>query len=145
MRIYFDTSAVVKLFVVEPGTDATIDLVSNSDPCELYLLSLTRAELHSAVQRRFREGDLSQTERTELLETFDNQTNQEFVIQPTTNGVIGRSLLLLERHPLRAYDAVQLAGCLSLEEPREVIFACSDDHLLTAARSEGLQVFNPLD
>lgn len=40
----------MKLFVIEEGTDATIDLVSNADPCELYLLSLP--ELNSI--RRFK-------------------------------------------------------------------------------------------
>ncbi|MGE0492489.1 MAG: type II toxin-antitoxin system VapC family toxin [Vulcanimicrobiota bacterium] len=143
MRIYFDTSAVVKLFVLEEGTDATIKVVSG--PGELYLLSLARAEFHSAVQRRFRDGDLSATERTELLETFDNQINQEFIIQPTTDGVVSRALYLLERYPLRAYDALQLAGCLSLAKPKEIIFACADDRLLAAAGGEGLQTFNPLN
>ena len=49
------------------------------------------------------------------------------------------------RHPLRAYDAIQLAGCLALgsrmtERPS---FVCSDHRLLRAAEGEGFTALDP--
>jgi predicted nucleic acid-binding protein len=54
---------------------------------------------------------------------------------------------LLDRHSLRAYDAVQLAGCLVLEASRaaeRTVFVCSDAALLDAAQSEHLEILNPV-
>jgi hypothetical protein len=50
----------------------------------------------------------------------------------------------MERHPLRAYDAVHLATALIAERSFRakglppLLFLSSDDRLLTAARAEGL-------
>ncbi|HVT17946.1 MAG TPA: hypothetical protein VHQ90_17430 [Thermoanaerobaculia bacterium] len=51
---------------------------------------------------------------------------------------------LCRRHPLRGADAVHLASALLLrEEGLDVLFACSDRHLLEAAAAEGLAIFDP--
>jgi len=56
---------------------------------------------------------------------------------------------LLERHPLRAYDSVQLASALvagrvladvALPQPT---FLAADDNLLAFAQAEGLLIDNP--
>jgi predicted nucleic acid-binding protein len=53
---------------------------------------------------------------------------------------------LVNRNALRAYDAVQLAGCLMLKENAisdEPSFVCSDQRLLQAAENEGLACLDP--
>ena len=56
---------------------------------------------------------------------------------------------LLGRHPLRAYDAVQLASALIVNRALQaahlapLIFLSADGHLNTAATAEGLAVDNP--
>jgi hypothetical protein len=56
---------------------------------------------------------------------------------------------LLERPPLRAYDAVQLASALASNqalmaaELPSIIFLSADDRLNKAAGAEGLTVDNP--
>jgi predicted nucleic acid-binding protein len=50
---------------------------------------------------------------------------------------------MIDRYPLRAYDAVQLAGCLVLSAIEDLTFVCSDLQLLEAARSEQLSVLDP--
>lgn len=54
--------------------------------------------------------------------------------------VLGRARALLERHPLRAGDAIQLASAMSLTEIGGLRFACFDSRLTRAARTEGLRV-----
>lgn len=44
---------------------------------------------------------------------------------------------IAERHALRAYDAVHLAGALSVNEP-ELVFATADRRLVAAAQEAGL-------
>jgi len=50
--------------------------------------------------------------------------------------------VLLQQHPLRAGDAIQLASCLYLQEQlaEPIPMVVFDDRLLAAARLEGLRV-----
>jgi len=62
--------------------------------------------------------------------------------------VIYAAALLCTRHPLKAYDAVQLAAGLALrrtlaEQDIPLVFVSGDEALITAARAEGLTVDNP--
>jgi predicted nucleic acid-binding protein len=56
---------------------------------------------------------------------------------------------LLERHPLRAYDAIQLASALIANDAlltagfAPLIVLAADDRLLDAAQAEGLMTDNP--
>jgi hypothetical protein len=70
-----------------------------------------------------------------------------YLVQPVTEAVLEEATGLLDRHPLRAYDAIQLAGCLALRErvSEPPSFVCSDHQLLLAAEREGLDVLNPAD
>ena len=56
--------------------------------------------------------------------------------------VRSRALRLLNTHPLRAADAMQLAAALvaSDERPESLPFVCLDDRLRDAARKEGFKV-----
>lgn len=140
--LYFDTSALVKLFVQEEGTENLIRYIDQQGKAELAMVSLAKVEFHSAVQRRFREGNIDQGERDTLMRSFETRTAQLFVTQPTNDAVISLSQFLLGEYPLRAYDAIQLAGCLCLQSVSRV-FVCCDQRLLSAAQSEGLTTYDP--
>ncbi len=51
---------------------------------------------------------------------------------------------LIQRHPLRAFDAIHLASALSLSSAlgEDVFFAAADERLLRAAEAERLRVIN---
>jgi len=57
---------------------------------------------------------------------------------------------LLEKHPLRAYDAIQLASAVDTHTKlisanlQPLIFVSADTRLLSAAVSEGVQVYHPV-
>ena len=65
---YLDTSAFVKLFVEEEGTDQMLKLLSAPDN-SFVLLSLARVEFRSALRRRQRAGDISE----DALREVDSQ------------------------------------------------------------------------
>ena len=66
-----------------------------------------------------------------------------------TADLVGHARVLLERHALRAYDAIKLASASVAGEAlvaaglAEPIFLAADDRLLDAARAEGMIVDNP--
>jgi hypothetical protein len=63
--------------------------------------------------------------------------------------VIALARSLLERHPLRAYDVVQLASALIANQALQsaplplLVFLSADDRLNIIAAAEGLNVDNP--
>ncbi|HEY9084525.1 MAG TPA: type II toxin-antitoxin system VapC family toxin [Candidatus Tyrphobacter sp.] len=149
MAAYFvDTSALVKLYVREPGTAEMLQIVGSEETHALALASVTPLELRSAVRRRERAGDLSSEVASQILERFTAQFETRFERVPVNEPLVEQALGLVDRHGLRAYDAVQLAACLQWKSSGmagDPIFACADGALLAAARAEGVATLNPAE
>jgi uncharacterized protein len=74
---------------------------------------------------------------------------RHYRIMPITNALMALAHDLLERHPLRAYDALHLASALlanvqltNVQAP-SLTFLAADNRLLQAAQAEGLPTDNP--
>jgi predicted nucleic acid-binding protein len=143
---FLDTSAVAKLYIREAGTDQVLALATRADAPTLVIVSLCRVELCAAIRRRVRSKDLSADNAKAALLAFHEHLSSIYIVQPVTEPVIEIAVELLERHELRAYDAVQLAACLSLSLTQydgQATFVCADLRLCRAAETEGLRVVNP--
>jgi uncharacterized protein len=142
---YLDTSALVKLYVREPGTEQMLRLADPACGHTLALLGLTPVEFRSAVRQRERAGDVAHDIADNLIDSLDEHVANFFLVQPLTDLVIQEAAALLDRHALRAYDAVQLAGCIMLRARlgRHATFVCSDRQLVKAAEDEGMTVIDP--
>lgn len=143
---YLDTSALVKLYVREAGTDRMLRLASRSAGNRLVVLTLTRVEFHSAIRHRERNGDIDASAANDLLRRFDQHLETKFVKQILNDTLIDVATGLADHRSLRAYDAVQLAGCVVLKDasgPEQPTFVCSDQQLLDAAGAEGISGMDP--
>ena len=143
---YLETSALVKLYVREPGTEGLLQLAGHAHKNRFAVLSLSRVELRSAIRRREREGDISTTIASLVLDRFDQHMDAKFLKQVINDTVLDRAVALIDSYSLRAYDSIQLAGCLTLQMfsgSEEPVFVCSDRQLLNAAKAEQLRTLNP--
>jgi len=143
---YLETSALVKLYVRESGTERVLALANRTTENRLAILALTQVELRSAVRRRERNGEIPPLVATQLLETFKRHLEVRFVSQMVTDFVLDVASALVDRHALRAYDAVQLAGYVALRGSTGTdapVFVSSDNALLSAAKQEGIPVLDP--
>jgi predicted nucleic acid-binding protein len=145
---FFDSSALVKSYIAEIGTDWTRSIV-NSEENVVHVASLTRVEVISALTRRFKRGDIPQTEFDRAcLDSKLDMANQFEVIR-ITDPMIEEAATLAQKRGLRAYDAVQLATALdtsrvtSQVELTQVILVSADLELNVAAAAEGLKVEDP--
>lgn len=146
MALYFlDTSALVKLYVQEPGTDRLLPLISDRPENRFAVLAISIVEVRSAIRRRQRAGDIDATTAAAIIASLQSHMETRFLRQVVNDTVIDAALNIIDRHALRAYDAVQLAGCLVLcaMAAEAFTFVCSDHRLLEAARSEQLKVLDP--
>jgi predicted nucleic acid-binding protein len=147
--LFFDTSALVKLYVREPGTDRVLALAHPDTGNRLAILAIARVELRSAVRRRSREGDLDQAAADALLGTLNQHMASVFMVQSVNDAVIEEANRAIDRHGLRAYDALQLGGFIvargaTVQTATECTFVCADTELVAAARSDGISVIDIL-
>ncbi len=135
--IYFDTSALIKIFILEKGSEDAQRLSEDHFPP--VTATIAYAEIYSGVNRRKREGYLSAHQYTRVSRRFDEYWTTSIHVE-LTQEVLALAKGLLERHPLRAFDAVHLASALILQKGiREPLpFAAADSRLLDAASAEHL-------
>jgi uncharacterized protein len=138
--LYVDTSALLKLFMPEPHGD---DVRLWTDAAEaLVTAAITLPEMVSAVSRRRRAGDLSETHASELV----RQLKERWPSYMRTALDEDLAADLAWRHGLRGMDAVHLATACALQTavgPDGLAFAAFDDQLNRAAAAEGLIVLHP--
>ncbi len=146
---YVDSSVLVKRHILELGSAWFIALADPSANHRLISSRISIVEVASAFNRSRREGRVSDTDYSRLAADFAALCISEYRLLDLNDVVIERARQLLEQHPLRAYDAVQLASALSANEALvaagqpALTFLAGDDRLLAAARSEGLATDTP--
>jgi uncharacterized protein len=143
---YLETSALVKLYVREAGTERLLSLADRSSESRLAILALAQVELRSAVRRRERSGEIPAVAANQVLEVFKRHVEGRFITQTVTDFVLDIASMLVDRYTLRAFDAVQLAGYIALKGSAGSdvpVFVCSDQELLAAARQEGIPILDP--
>lgn len=147
---YVDTSALVKRYVAEVGSAWVRRMVARPVHQVVYTAALTEIEVRSALQRLVWEGRLDTAQAQRLTERVTRHFTRRYQIIRITRTVVTHAGLILERQPLRAYDAVQLACALTVRRLLHqrglplLLFLAADDTLLAAATAEGFLVDNPL-
>ena len=144
--VYFlDTSALVKLYVAETGSARMLELLRSLGDWRFVILSISLVEFHSAIGRRERARDLGGQSASEVIRAFEIDLESRFTVASTSESVLHDASALADLYPLRALDAIQLAGFITLnvEEPENCVFVCADRRLLQAAKLEGLTCIDP--
>jgi len=151
---YFDASALVKYYVTEPGSTWVRQLIKEREtatgqPRHLILVAeITRVEVAAGLAIIERVDRIKKTERDREYARFTAQLVHRYAIIPLTTGDFEAAADLTQRHPLKAYDAVQVAVAIRyhhLLAAYQLIFVCGDNALLAAAQREGLSTANPFE
>jgi uncharacterized protein len=133
VNAYFDTSALVKLYLTEDGSEQAMALFAAAEVAIVNALAFVevRAALAAAVRAGRLEAAALAAAKADLhilAETF-------VVVDP--GGVLDAAADAAERHALRAYDAVHLATALAVAAD-DLVFVCWDADLAAAASRAGL-------
>jgi uncharacterized protein with PIN domain len=145
MNLFFDTSALVKFFHEEKGTDIVTDLILEQNN-EVWISELGRLEFISAVFRRFRNKELDEGQLNTAVDSFENQI-AEFNLEPLGHAVLEQAELFIKKYGrtygLKALDALHL-GAFSLISEKNWSFVVADDNLCKVAEVIGFATINPL-
>lgn len=154
---YFDASALVKYYILEPGSTWVRQVVDAMSPDEVSRANLTFiseasitecaaafAVLHRTqrISRRTRDGAF----RAFMQHIAVGRLNTI----PIVTADFQMAAHLTQTHPLKAYDAVQLAVALRRSQSLAIHdlalnFVSGDATLTAAAQAEGLLTDNPFD
>jgi predicted nucleic acid-binding protein len=153
---YFDSSALVKLFVTEAGSQWVDRIVNERGPDKdlanlVTTVQVGIVEIASAIARCQREGRISPEEQSQLFYSLQNSHQQIFQTLAITTELINLATRLTQKHVLRGYDAVHLAAASIFQRQisqagfAAITFVSADRQLCQAAIIEGLYTINPDD
>jgi predicted nucleic acid-binding protein len=140
MNLYLDTSALVKCYVAERGSEEAFDLTMSAEIVASSLISQT--EVAAAIAKAVRLGWLTSEDGRIAQRAFLSKWTDFFRI-PVTETLLSRADSLAWSYALRAHDAVQLASALTWQESlgAPVTLATFDRELWQAAPKASLRVW----
>ena len=153
---YFDTSALVKHYVPEPGSDWVNEVIGagygeHAGAHNVILLSeITRPEVAAGLAAIERSGRISRARRDREYRRFLSDLVRRFAVVPIRTTDMEGAADLTQQHPLKAYDAVQLAIALRCGKAlaghdTKLVFVSGDRTQISAAQAEGLLTDDPFD
>jgi predicted nucleic acid-binding protein len=126
--VYLDSSAIVKLVIREPESDA---LLAFLEPRQIRVTSaLARVEAVRAVRRHGRQAT---TRAHELLDGLNLLALDDALLD---------SAAAIDANELRSLDAIHIASAQQLQAELDALVSY-DERMLTAARALGVPVSHP--
>jgi uncharacterized protein len=143
--VFADTSAIAKRYIHELGSDWVEQWSEPSESTIIVISHITPVEMFSLLSRRQREGSILPGAQFQLENDFLIHVQNQYLSVPIDDSVLDAAMVLTNKHPLRALDAIQLASALAaiktLDTP--LTFITADNNLLAAATAEGLATDDP--
>lgn len=149
---FLDTSALMKRYFRETGSNWVQSITNPSYGYTLIVAEITLVEASAAIALKSRlYGAISRQQRDNLIDLILHHCDTEYRMIRIDRDILDIGVSLTQNHPLRGYDAVQLATALFINERyiagglTGVTLVTADKDMVTAALQEGIQVKNPMD
>ena len=147
MPAFLDTSALLKYFVEETGTDEVTVLIESAT--DVWISELATVEGVSALAKKVRKAEIMESEFRRLIGRFTQFLNSgRCEISPLDDEGKEMARTILSSwalsHSLGSLDALQLAAAVRAREGTgHMDFYSADRRLLAAAQAQGFTVKNP--
>ncbi len=133
MRVLFDSSAFVKRYVSEAGTEAVLAWCDRAS--EIGLSGIALPEIVSAFCRLRREGRIDDTQYRQLKSLLLADI-EDAAMCDLSPEVLARSIASLETNVLRGMDAIHVGSAIALKVD---VFISADQRQRDAAIRAGLR------
>ncbi len=136
MNCFFDTSALIKNYIEETGSEKVSALMEEAD--EIFVSEITIIECFSTLKRILSERLISKSDYIRLKKEilYDFEFFSKVGLSPENCEP------LIDEYQLKTLDSIQLAASLSVSDEIDA-FICCDKKLLKAAEAENLETLNP--
>ena len=134
MKVFIDSSALVKRYIEEPGSGRVGELIEKAKEVAVCIICVP--EVLSACNRLVREKKINDDQYGWIKNEFLLDMG-EFIVIDITNEVIIRSIHCLEKGALRSLDALHIASAI---EYKCGLFVTGDQRQHAIAASMGLKM-----
>jgi uncharacterized protein len=140
MILFCDTSALIKLYIDEDGSNELKLLLQEAEA--VAVCRIAWAEAHAALCRRARElpddSDNIEQAKAALVSDWPH-----FVVLEIDQSLVERAGEYADMFALRGYDSIQLAAAFETGRISQsaIFFACFDSRLNKAAKLLGMSCF----
>jgi len=136
--VYVDTSALVKFYYPEEGSDRVEAVLLKAD--RVYISDLTMVEVASALIQKVRTGDLNKRAEMVIWTAFldDMHTGTVEMVHLTERHHLKAVDIIREfggKHGIKTLDAIHLAIAHGMQDAS---FLCSDKTLVRIATAMGI-------
>jgi uncharacterized protein len=139
MRLFFDTSALLKKYISEIGSDNVDKLFMSAQ--EIFVSTIAQIESISALKRLVIEKEITETNYEDIKNEI-TQDFQFFNVIDLNNEIINSSIEMIDKYQLKSLDSIQLGTAIVLRKEISYFVAC-DQKLLKAVQKEGFKFINP--
>jgi len=140
---FFDTSALVKLYHEEAGTEELTALIERENPL-IAVSDIAAVEMVSAFAKKVRTAEIDIPAFEEAIDAFQSDLSQFHVITVESTIMTRASDLLKTaglKNALKTLDSLQLASALVFSERSKLdLFIAADGVLMKNAEETGLKV-----
>ena len=136
VNLFADSSALAKRYIFDEKSHDFDELLQRTTNLAVSVLCLP--EIVSALCRRRRERVLKPAEYAAAKNALDVDLADAAIVQIVDEVLLG-AIRLLETHPLRSSDAIQISSALAWQAD---VFVSADARQCSAAKASGLGVIN---
>lgn len=145
MNYFFDTTALVKIYHLEAGSDSVVEIYQGSD--EILISDFSSLELQSIVTRKVKEKEIDSETGEAVIGRFEEDLKIRFRRLKFTSLVLDESLTLMKKYgrrfSLKTLDSLQLAFFKTYFDVEDV-FVSADKRLVKVIELEGLTTMVPV-
>ncbi len=96
--LFLDSSALLKRYVVEAGTERVVEMVNGDH--RIGVSRLAHVEITSIIVRRGKGGDLERDHAAAVLTTFEEEFRARFSVTEVKSPTLTRAVDLVKAHSL---------------------------------------------
>ncbi|MEP9412066.1 MAG: type II toxin-antitoxin system VapC family toxin [Candidatus Brocadia sp.] len=138
MEYFFDTSAIVKIYHQEVGSDVILPLYKGND--SIIISELSKVEFLSTIYKKFRNNEINLETVDALRSGFSADSFDRFIVIPIVSSIVNAALDLIEKYGqsnhLFSLDAMQVALYLAISG-NNTTFVCADRRLTSFVKKLG--------
>lgn len=147
---FFDSSALIKRYVVEAGSNLVHKKLLSGAP--VFVSALSYSECLRAFARKLRERNIPESEFQRVCDDLAHDWVLSFEVLEVNQQTQSHVREIVSRFPLRASDAVQMSTAIWVRDQFPArsgaskagpVFAAADKDLLDVARKVGFAIFDP--
>lgn len=139
MNYFFDTSALLKNYIEESGSEYVSELMKQAE--NIYVSEITIIECFSTLRRILSEKFISEDDYSYLKQQVSYDFEYFHIIEYSMGRIHCENLI--DTYQLKTLDSIQLAASLYVIDEIDG-FVCCDNKLLKAAKEENLGIINPV-